>query len=295
MQEPVFKRITLEDKPLIDAFFLSAQPQLSEYTFTNMYAWGSFRELEYASYEGGILFRAHHRGERYFLSPVGYSDCERIYRFMADYGASHGLESIKLVTGHQKHYAHLTGYPVVSDRPDWDYVYRTESLATLKGWRLDGKRGFVKKFRENYRSEWVSYDNSYKDACIGLLDKWMEGKREGNPGIEEEYQALRLFLDQFDRLGCVGGLLFADGKLAAFTFGERLNDRTFVVHFEKADTSFTGVFQTVCNQFVLHEAAGKYDFVNREQDLGIEGIRKAKTSWAPFRHVKKYTLELQKK
>lgn len=292
MDELRFRKVELSDKEWVDRCFVAMQPRISEYTFTNLYSWGSFRELEWAKRGETVFFRVNYHGERYFLSPAGYGDCGDVFRFMADYSASHGMTGVKLVTEYQKKYAQATGLPVNADRGNWDYVYRTDTFADLKGARLDGKRGFVKKFREKHKSEWFRYDNTYKADCIHLLERWMEGKREGNTGVEEEYQALRLFLDEFEHLGCVGGLLYADGKLAGFTFGEMLNSRTFVVHFEKADTAFNGVYQTLGSQFAAREAKGRFDFINREQDLDIEGIRKAKMSWAPLKLIKKYSLEI---
>jgi hypothetical protein len=94
--------------------------------------------------------------------------------------------------------------------------------------------------------------------------------------------------DNYRVLGLSGGVVLVEGRVAAFSFGEKLNDTTFVVHFEKADPAYTGSYQIINQLFVQNEVSGRYLFVNREQDLGIEGIRKAKLSYVPVRLLKKY-------
>ena len=120
----------------------------------------------------------------------------------------------------------------------------------------------------------------------------MGGKHLTDKNINDEYISFREFLDNYTALSktLAGGLIFVQKRLAAFSFGERLNDTMFVVHFEKADLEFTGSYQMINQLFVQNEVLPAYPFVNREQDMGIEGLRKAKLSYAPFRLLKKYTV-----
>lgn len=289
MQELDFKRIEIGDRQLFDRYFETFQPSISEYTFTNLFIWSDIKDIRYAKMDEGLVLKSHHHNEACFLPPMGYNDCQKTLDTLMDYGASRQIRKFRVISEHFKKYLRRPGVHITSDRANYDYVYKTASLSGLKGWRLDGKRGFIKKFRENYPSfRYDRYTPDYRKACLDLYQAWMDEKAAADPSVTEEWNAFRMFLDHFENLNAAGGVLTADGKLAGFSFGEKLNDNTFVVHFEKADTAFTGSYQMINQQFVQHEAEGKYLFVNREQDLGIEGIRKAKLSYVPIRLVKKY-------
>ncbi len=286
-----FKSITMEDKPVFDRFFSLYLPKISEYTFTNLFIWSKPKNIEFTVYEDGLLMTARDKEDRpYFLPPIGYEDCEKMLNFLIDYGREHDIRLIELVPEFQKKYIKKPGCTVLADRNSFDYIYKSSSLATLKGWRLDGKRGFVKKFRENYPFEYKRYEAQYQKQCLELFETWMGEKHAVDKSILDEYSAFQEFIGHFDRLNASGGLIFVQGKLAAFSFGERLNETTFVIHFEKADSAYTGSFQIINQLFMQKEAAEKFPFVNREQDMGIEGLRKAKLSYAPFKLLKKYTV-----
>lgn len=287
-----FKPLTLDDRPYLDRVFLHAQPQASEFTFTNLFTWGQARHNEFCRRDDGVVFRLTWEGETYLLAPIGFNDCEKAFGDIMDLCVKNGYKTIRLASEYQKRFARKKGFHIEHDRPNYDYVYRTESLATLKGWRLDGKRGFVRKFLGQYTHTFETYTENDKSECLDFLERWVDNKREGNPSVMEEYQALRIFIDHYGSLGCTGGVLRIDGQVQGFTFGERLNDRTFVVHFEKAETAFTGIYQALNQMFVNKEALGRYQLINREQDLGLEGLRKAKMSYAPLKLIKKYTLKL---
>jgi len=116
----------------------------------------------------------------------------------------------------------------------------------------------------------------------------MRNKDSSDSSVNDEFLAFKNFIEYFPKLNASGGIILVEGKVVAFSFGEKLNENTFVIHFEKADSSYTGSYQIINQLFVQSEAYGKYAFVNREQDMGIEGLRKAKLSYAPFKLLKKY-------
>jgi uncharacterized protein len=288
MQELNFKRIEIGDKQLFDKFFSVFQPAISEYTFTNLFMWSAIKDTQYARMDEGLVLKTYHHNEACFLPPIGYNDCQKTLDQLIEYGSAHGIRKFRVISEHFRKFLKHPGVKITADRDNYDYVYKTQSLASLKGWRLDGKRGFIKKFRENYEFRYVPYTQDYKKACLELYQNWLGDKAAADPSILDEWKAFTAFLENFQALGATGGVITVDGRLAGFTFGEKLNDNTFVVHYEKADTSFTGSYQMINQQFIQKESEGKFLFVNREQDLGIEGIRKAKLSYAPIRLVKKY-------
>jgi len=222
-----------------------------------------------------------------FLPPVGFSDCEKAFVAMNEMAASEGIDAIVRIPEWAKRFLPRGGH-VVAEREHFDYVYKSHLLAELKGWRLDGKRAFVRKFHEAYPNwQFLPYEKHWLEGCERLLARWGEGK-ENDRGIQAEREAIALVLENAFLLGVAGGVLVVDGEVVAFSFGEKLNETTFVTHFEKADTRFVGCYQMINQQMAIHYIAPSFLFVNREQDLGIEGLRKAKMSYAPFKFVKKY-------
>jgi hypothetical protein len=288
MEELSFKKISIEDKSIFTQMLQACPPNISEYTFTNLFMWSGPKKMEFAQYEEGLVLAAEKEGKRYFLPPIGYQDCLKTFAFLMDYGLKKNIREFELVPEYQKKHIKYASARIMPDRNNFDYLYKATSLATLKGWRLDGKRGFVKKFKENYSFVYKKYDSAMKKDCLELFNKWMAGKMTANPSVEREKIAFSTFLDHFDLLDAAGGVVFVEGQAVALSFGEKLNDTTFVVHFEKADSSYTGSYQMMNQLFIQNEAAERCLFVNREQDMGIEGIRKAKESYVPIRLIKKY-------
>ncbi len=181
-------------------------------------------------------------------------------------------------------------FQIAYDRDSADYVYETEKLTTLAGKKLHGKRNHINKFKENYPN-WVyePVTGENVEECFQMALKW---RKEAECEQDEEKRAemcvtlnaLRLL----EELQLKGGLLRAEpgGEVIAFTIGEPLNPDTFVVHIEKAFAEVQGAYPMINQQFVAHEAQG-YQYVNREEDTGAEGLRKAKLSYRPAFLVEK--------
>ena len=170
-----------------------------------------------------------------------------------------------------------------------DYVYESEKLATLSGKKLHSKRNHINKFKAVYEGRW-SYEPITKDnleECFQMALKWRnengcEDDEEKNAEICVTLNSLRLF----EELELVGGVLKVDGEIAAFTIGEPICEDTFVVHIEKAFADIDGAYTMINQQFVQH-ACMDYKYVNREEDTGAEGLRKAKRSYRPVFMVEK--------
>ncbi|MEJ5285030.1 MAG: DUF2156 domain-containing protein [Brevinematia bacterium] len=284
-----FKKIELSDKKIIDNYFSTYHPKISEYTFTNLFMWSDVRNIRWSKILDGLVFLGEKDNESYFFPPIGVKDCEKAFDNLIDYAIKNNIKTISLVPEYQIKFVKNKGLKIIPDRDNFDYIYKAEKLAFLKGWRLDGKRGFIKKFKENYNFIYRKFELNDKKNCIALFEKWMEGKEDFNLA-SDEYKSFLKFIGNFENLNANGGIIEVESKLVAFEFGEPLDDTTFVIHFEKADISYTGSFQIINQQYVEHEIYPHYKFVNREQDMGVEGLRKAKLSYAPFKLLKKYEI-----
>ena len=163
-----------------------------------------------------------------------------------------------------------------------DYIYLSEKLRTLSGKKLHSKRNHLNKFKsehENWQFEYITETNSQE--CIEMAKKW--GTLNGGEEDEDKQNELCVTINaikNMDRLGLKGGLIRLDGEVIAFSLGEELCEDTFVVHIEKAYPHIQGAYPIINQQFVEHIAAD-YEFINREEDTGAEGLRKAKLSYYP--------------
>ena len=168
------------------------------------------------------------------------------------------------------------------NRDSFDYVYNREDLATLKGNKFQQKRNHVNRFMKTYPNwEYKSTTLELIKLCIEKENEWFNSNDDyKHQDIDNERQALLFAMNHAEEIGIKGGVLFVDGNIVAFTFGFPINHKTFGVHFEKADINYTGAF-TVINQMFAKDIPAEFEYINREEDLGIEGLRKAKTSYNP--------------
>ena len=295
MKKINFKKLTFNDKSLFDKYFEKFPPQISEYSFTNLYVWHKSRVIEYAQYEEGLVILATTNNEKYFLSPIGYKDNKKIIDFILEYGQKNNLtNTIKRVDEKIINSVKDTGLKIVEDRDNFDYVYNREDLAFLKGRKFSNKRGFVKKFCADYYHRYWSFKNhkECRDKCLKFTEKWFEDKKPVNDTLYNEYFALKEFFANYNKFNSIGGVICIEDEIIAYTFGEKLNKNTFVVHFEKGDPKYTGVYQTINKLFVENDISNKFEYINREQDLGISGIRKAKHSYNPVKMIKKFNITI---
>ena len=171
------------------------------------------------------------------------------------------------------------------NRDYYDYIYSTNKLATLKGNKLHKKRNHINNFLKRYPDyiyEDITKDNAH--MCLNVLKLWLERHsymdEESLRDYEYEYKIVELSLNNMDKLNMMGGLIRIGDKPIAFTIGEPLCHNTYDIHFEKADDSIPGAYQMINREFVARKLLG-YEYINREEDLGIEGLRKSKLSYYP--------------
>lgn len=293
-----FSDITLKDKQLFDRYLKLYNPQESEFTFTNIYAWRKYYRFRYTILNDLLCIIATPSGlEPYALSPVGELESQRMdksIRSLTDYFKENGFRPTfrKVEEGHLDYFKNhvKSSEDIVYDRDNSDYVYSTSDLIYLKGKKFDGKRNHINKFKSKNQFEYTPLDETLIDECNRIMEDWC---REKNCSCQEgqycERQANLELLKSYSYLGCKGALISVNGRYEAFTVGEMLNTDTAVIHIEKANTSIQGLYPFINQQFVEREWSGTL-YINREQDLGLEGMRKAKLSYNPVRMIDKYTV-----
>lgn len=186
-------------------------------------------------------------------------------------------------------------FDIKADRDNFDYVYLADKLITLSGRKLHSKKNHLNAFRKLYpEAEYLSITPELLPACREELEKWYAAHMEAMPESRfipwERDAILELFAD-WDYFQLKGGAIRLDGRIIAFTFGEQLNTDSVVVHVEKADPNIRGAYPAINQGFVEHEWSGM-TYINREEDMGQEGLRKAKESYKPEKLIEKYNAKL---
>ena len=294
MIEAEFRRPELRDQELISWYFRQYPSRSCDRTFANVFLWAKHYNVEFAEYKRTLLFRDNSAGYG-FSFPAGVDeDVRNVIPELVNQAKEDG-ERFCLYGITKEHMEKLEmwfpkEFVCEYNRDEADYVYETEKLATLSGKKLHSKRNHINKFRQVHAGNWSYETLSGKnlEECFQMALRWRnengcEEDEEKNAEMCVTLNSLRLF----EELGLTGGVLSVDGEIVAFTIGEAVNDDTFVVHIEKAYAEVEGSYTMINQQFVEHELLGKYRYVNREDDVGLEGLRKAKLSYKPVFLVEK--------
>ena len=289
-----FRRPELSDAELISDYFHKYPTRSCDRTFANVYLWAKFYQVEFTKYKNTLVFRDNSAGYGYAF-PVGADEDVRevipdLIRDAEEAGKPFCLYGITREHFEQIEQWFPGQFTCEYNRDEADYVYETEKLATLSGKKLHSKRNHINKFKQVYDGRW-EYEKLTEDQvedCFQMAMRWRnenecEEDEEKNQEMCVTMNSLRLLKE----LCLIGGVLKIDGEIVAFTIGEAVNDDTFVVHIEKAFAEVDGAYTMINQQFVEHELLGKYQYVNREDDVGMEGLRKAKMSYHPVFMIEK--------
>lgn len=178
------------------------------------------------------------------------------------------------------------------DRNGSDYIYRAADLIALSGRKYHGKRNHIAQFDRKYDWSYEDVTDQNTEDCRAVARRWSEAHgNAGQDGFESEPKAMDRAFRNFSALGLAGGLIRVGGRPAAFTVGEEINPKTYLIHFEKALDGFDGLYAAINHEFAVRHFSS-YEWVNREEDMGIEGLRKAKLSYRPAFLCEKYWVTL---
>jgi hypothetical protein len=290
-----FKDLSLEEKPLLDTLFKHFPPLLSEFTFTNLFIWRHAYQLKVSRLKNFLCLLSDQGENSFFFPAIGEGDMVVCYRVLLQYFKEKGTlpkiarvpEAVVAKTDWK-----AEGFIAELDRAQSDYIYLTEDLIKLEGRKYHRKRNHIKQFKEKYTYQYIPLTSEWISECLRLETEWCDLRHcEVIPGLVNESIAIKEAFTHFEELGLKGGAILINGKVEAFTLGEPLNQDTVVIHIEKANSAYEGLYSLI-NQAFLENQWSEYTYVNREQDLGEEGLRKAKESYFPHHMVNKYTITL---
>lgn len=295
---PGFKTVCLCDKLWVDEIVRAENSPSADYTFGNIYIWDKrFRQL-IGRCGDRMLTKLRYAGEPAFVFPIGTGPLRPAVEALRAYAAHKGYYfCLRGIT--EKHRAMLEEeYPgrfeYREDTDNADYIYLAEKLASYSGKSLHSKKNHCNRFEAEHDWDFVPLTRELIPGCLDMLDVWTEENAERlDASISYEHDALVRAFAAFERLGLDGGVLRIEGKIVGFTAGEMVSSDTFDVHFEKAEGSINGAYPMVCREFVrmLMQKYPDLRYINREDDMGLESLRRSKQSYKPEYLLKKYTAE----
>lgn len=286
-----FFPISLPEKPGDNGHryleFLAKTPLLaSDYSLANIWGWAEHYGLEWAFCENGMAWIRQTRPSLRYWAPVGNWDIIPWHKCCLESGAEITRVPESLAKIWQA--ARPESIELQEERGSWDYVYLVEELAELKGNRFHRKRNHYNQFLKLYDWEYKSMTRDDISAVLSMQEEWVQWREDSSsPSLIAENKAVERVLGNWDKLpNLLGGIIYVDGKLVAYTVGEPLGQDMAVIHFEKACTEFRGLYQAINSMFLQNDCS-VFKYVNREQDLDDPGLRKAKESYNPVDYIRK--------
>ena len=293
-----FKPIEIEDKETITAYTFPSGLPNCDFAFANMCSWRFLYQSEYAVQDRFLFIRFYfeEKGRKHlaYMIPVGDGDLQQAINHIEKDAEAlvHSLLILGITAENKKKLEVLfpNQFVFLLERDYFDYIYLREDLITLAGKKFQPKRNHINQFNKMYDYTYLPITKDIVPECMQLGQMWFEVNKgdENNDDLIHEQRSMTFALAHFDDLGLIGGAIVVNNKIIAFTFGSPVNSTTFCVHVEKADISYTGVFSVICQEFAKH-IPHQYVFINREEDLGIPGLRQSKLSYHPHLLLEKNT------
>jgi len=277
-----FHQLSLPDRETMQAVTLSSGRRNCNYSFANLVGWQFLFNTEVCVLDSAVVLRYTFDGRwAYMVCTSEALSMELIEALLDDCNGD--LTLIGLEDSQVVQYSPFS-FSVEPVRDRYDYIYRRADLATLHGKHLDAKRNHIHRFRAKHPDfEYRPLTPELFDECRRLTEVWQKEKNENgnrNETIDAEYRVMETIFSSWDALGMIGGSIFVDGRMVAFTYGSAVTTDTFDVCVEKADRHVEGAFSIINQQFAEH-LPEQYIYLNREEDMGIPGLRQAKLSYHP--------------
>lgn len=291
-----FHDVKTTDRELVQSYTLCSDRQNCDLSFANIISWRFLYNTQIAEVDGFLVFRFYIGHHLAYMAPVWKGEWNelmsepfaKVVRQMRDDSITlgHPFLMLGVCTNMVEILENIfpDTFYIKPDRDYFDYIYTREKLATLAGKKLQSKRNHCNRFRKTYPNyEYRPLTKDMIPECLAVEANWRTVTKEDNneeEELSEELRSMTRVFELWDEVGALGGTIWVDGKLIAFTFGCPITNRTFDVCVEKADTAYEGAFSIINQEFAMH-LPEQYEYMNREEDLGLEGLRYAKLSYKP--------------
>ncbi len=295
----IFKKLCIDDKNIIDKYICPYKFLSCEYSFTSLYIWKDACDIQYAIYKQTLILKKRDfEGNYHFMQPLGYSkeDLGEIIEKLKEYREENSMKYLfkdleeNFIEEFNVLLNEKNDFYIEEDRDNFDYLYEAKKLMTLSGKKLHSKKNHYNAFTKSYNYEVVEI-NAEKviNDVIGAAQKWYEETDEKDIKLYYELLAIKDIINNMDLLNLKGVAVYVDGKVAAFSIGESLNEKLAVIHIEKGDKNINGIYSFIAKT-LIDKCFNNAEIINREQDMGIDGLRKSKMSYYPLKLEKKFIL-----
>lgn len=302
-----FRNITYADRQLVQSYTMGTECRNCDYNFINLMSWQFIYHTQLALHRDMLLIRFRNNGQTAYLPPLARPPYDsqtmsapytQVLLDLIAHSKAKG-EEFRIMGACQgmleRFESVLPGHFQATADPSYtDYIYDRDALSTLAGKKLQSKRNHANRFERNYpHYEYRPLTPDLVHECWELEEQWAarHTDSEARLNADDEQHSMRRVFKHWDELGALGGVILVEGKVVAFCFGGPINYDTFDVCCEKADTDYEGAFAIINREFVRHLPA-QYTLINREEDLGIEGLRRAKLSYQPKLLLQKYSITI---
>lgn len=292
-----FKGLELADRVILEPLTRSSGRWQADTNFSNLFMWRHSREISFCIQDGQLIIQTRYAGQNPFIFyPIGKGDKKAIIESMIAHYAHLGLplEIHSLQASEKDELLSLFGdsFEITQRRDRFDYIYNVEELIALSGRKFHKKKNHLNRFYLQYpQACFEPLNEGNLQEVREVNNQWFLESKKDDEGLHFENLGINDALCNFNTLGLQGGLLRCDGDIIAFSFGEVLDEKMALIHIEKANIAFSGAYQAI-NQALLKHTFSHLQYVNREEDLGIEGLRKAKLSYQPAFLLEKYDARL---
>lgn len=298
---PVFKKLAIQDKNEIEAF-VRQYPPYSDYNFVSLWCYNTKNSVEISMLNDNLVIKfLDYFGIEHFYSFLGNRKVEETISTLLAHSQKNSIAGelilipeINLLPNKKI----SEDFLITEDESNSDYILSVSEISKLAGNKFGPKRNFINRFLKKYPEAAV---NIFDINALGIQKQieelfctWEKQTNKKKSETSNELTAIQRLLKSASNFELICTGIFMKNRLIAFSIDEVLSDNYAIIHFEKADTSYTGIFQYLKQQTAKHLEKLGCKYINYEQDLGIPGLRKAKESWQPMDYLKKYIISRKK-
>jgi len=288
----VFKEVRVEDKDIIDKYLQAEGKIMADRCFATLCIWQEIYETKYCIVDDMLVIKYENEGYGIYSAPMGFGDFQSVVGQIVEYAkiCDTKFKIIDITPEKIDVFKKCCDMEITYARWSCDYIYETESMISLAGKKLHAKRNLVNRFKTDYEGRWEYRDidfSSDRELIFEYLEKFRERSGMSEDAYRDELLAITRAFDYSTALEIYGGMILIDGEVSAFTIGAPQNSDATDILFEKAFFDVKGLYQIIFNEFCKNRLS-TYKYINREEDLGIEGLRKSKLSYNPVFLTDKY-------
>lgn len=288
-----FNRFKPDDRAAMESCLSKVCYRVCETSFATYFLWDEKYQFEICIRNGFLFVRFYEDGV-FYLPPIGEGDFAAAVEELRCYCQEHGevlrLAYLTAETVTMLEEAFPGQFEITLNRDSSEYLYLSERMISLAGKKLHAKRNFVNRFKREYEGRWFFEPITPENLCevLDYEGRWRRDNRTSEGDLEAERIVILKLLKNMDYLGSKGGILRLDGQIIGVSIGTPICGSTFDIQIEKAEWDIPGTYQMLFNEFAKAFCAD-YTYINREDDMGLEGLRKAKLSYDPDQIVLKYS------